>query len=99
MNCVSIINGANLVYNTNIGYFLPKFPVVEKYNDDNGVCEDSYTRYSKYHNSHSIKFLWIIFIGGGVGKLCNVLILLSILENYFYSLILTEKEQKVLTYS
>ena len=76
MNRVGIINGTNLVYYTNIGYFPPKFPVVEKYNDDNGVRDDSYTSYYKYYNSHSINFLQIISIDGGVGKIGNILIFL-----------------------
>ena len=76
VNCIWIINGTNLVYYTNIGYFPSKFPVVEKYNDDNGVCDDSHTSYYKYYNFHWIKFLWIISIDGGVGKIGNILIFL-----------------------
>ena len=76
MNSVWIVNGTNLVYYTNIGYFPSQFPVVEKYNYDNGVCDDSYTSYHKYYNFHSAEFLQIISILGGIGENGNVLIFL-----------------------
>ena len=67
-----IVNGTNLVYNTNIWYFPSQFPVVEKYNDDNDVSDDSYTSYYKYYYFHCIEFLWIIFTGCGVGEIGNI---------------------------
>ena len=76
MNSVWFVNGTNLVYYTNIGYFPSQFPVVEKYNNDNGICDDSHTSYYKYYNFHSIKFLRIVSIGGSVGEIGNVLIFL-----------------------
>ena len=71
-----IVNGINLVYYTNIGYFPSKFPVIQKYNDHNGVRDDSHTSYYKYYNFHSIKIFWIIFIGSGVGGIGNIFIFL-----------------------
>ena len=76
MNRVWVVNGTNLVYYTNIGYFPSKFPVVDKYNDDNDVCDDSYTSYYKYYNFHCIVIFWIIFLGGGVGEIGNIFIFL-----------------------